>query len=399
MSMVMDYPVLQNAVRMRTAEHVSQGHPDKACDQFADAILDAALDAARATNAAASELDYPSRQRTAVEILAKDYLVVVSGEVRMGPRVISQVDVANIVRNKWAEIGYLDAEKVTVVNHLQVQSPELQSSSDRDGAGDQGIMVGFATNETRSGLPREYEAARDLCMKIQALAKNGVAPWIRADAKTQVTLDCDGRIDRVVIAVHHAPSVDGATDPAAIQKRIKAVLLEHAIEPILGADVAPDRVTVNGTGSFVIGGTIGDAGVVGRKIVVDAYGPHVPVGGGAYSGKDPSKVDRSAAYMARHIAKTAAMLRIRDAKSVTVHLAYCIGLRQPEMILAVTDSGVDISDWVAARFPDLSPRHICDTLGLWRVEPTSKWRYQDAAAFGHFGRDAFPWENLAQVSD
>ena len=164
-------------------------------------------------------------------------------------------------------------------------------------------------------------------------------------------------------------------------------------------EIASDRITVNGTGSFIVGGTIGDAGVVGRKIVVDAYGPHVAVGGGAYSGKDPTKVDRSAAYMARYIANTAARMRIRGANAVTVHLAYCIGLRQPEMVLAVTDASIDISDWVRARFPDLSPRAIAETLGLWRTSEESVWRFQDTAAFGHYGRDIFPWEQIAPVSD
>jgi S-adenosylmethionine synthetase len=384
---------------MRTAEHVSQGHPDKACDQFADSILDGVLDAARqigATNPA--DPNHATCQRTAIEMLAKDHLVFVSGEMRMGPDVVRHVRIDEIVRKKWAEIGYPDADKITVINHLQVQSPELQASSDNEGAGDQGIMVGHSTNETKSGLPREYEAARDLCMRIQELSRSGVASWIRADTKTQVTVNAGQEVERVVIAVQHAPEVDGKRDASAIQRHIKSVLTEHAIRPLFG-DIASDRVTVNGTGSFVIGGTIGDAGVVGRKIVVDAYGPHVPVGGGAYSGKDPTKVDRSAAYMARYIANTAARMGIRGAKSVTVHIAYCIGLQQPEMVLAVTEAGVDISDWVRARFPDLSPRAIAETLGLWRMSNKSAWRFQDTAAFGHYGREIFPWEKIAPVSD
>jgi S-adenosylmethionine synthetase len=287
---------------------------------------------------------------------------------------------------------------MTVVDHVQVQSPELQVSSDNDGAGDQGIMVGFATNETKSGLPKEYEAARDLCLRIEELRLSGSVPWIRADAKTQITIDANDGIDRVVIAVQHAPEVDGERETSAIQRRIKTVLTEQAIQPLFG-ELPADRITVNGTGSFVIGGPIGDAGVVGRKIVVVAYGPHIAVGGGAYSGKDPTKVDRSAAYMARYIANTAAQMRIRGARSVTVHIAYCIGLRQPDMVTAVTDAGVDISDWVRARFPDLAPRAIAETLGLWRMAPDVAWRFQDTAAFGHYGRDIFPWEKIAPVSD
>ena len=384
----------------RTSEHVSQGHPDKACDQFADAILDQILDSARINEkGAAKDLDQPNRQRAAIEILAKGFLVIVSGEIRMGPRVAQCVSVADIIKNKWSAIGYPSAEKVTVLNHLQVQSSELQANADREGAGDQGIMVGFATNETNCFMPREYEAARDLCLRIQQLAKEGTAPWLRADAKTQVTLNSEGRVERVIISVHHANEIDGATKADSITRRIKAVLMEHAIEPLLGKSVTADRVIVNGSGSFVVGGTVGDAGVVGRKIVIDAYGPHVPVGGGAYSGKDPSKVDRSAAYMARHIAKTATAMRIQRANSVTVHIAYGIGQQQPEMVTAVTDAGVDISDWVMSRFPDLAPAAIIDRLGLWRTGESSDWRYQDTAAYGHFGRNLFPWEQIADVSD
>jgi len=391
---------LLNNRRMRTAEHVSPGHPDKACDQFADSILDEILNVARSLRPAdRSHEDHPSMQRTAIEMLAKDHLVVISGEIRMSPNVMGKVDVSKVVRDQWRRIGYPDAEQITILDHLQVQSSELQVNADREGAGDQGIMVGFATNETASGLPLEYELARNLCIKIQDVKLQGIAPWICADAKSQVTLGPSGAVERVVVAVQHLPEIDGVREHRAIQKRIKAVLMEHVIEPVVGVEVNPDRVTVNGSGSFVVGGTIGDAGVVGRKIVVDAYGPSVPVGGGAYSGKDPTKVDRSAAYMARHIAKTAATMHIRDAKCVTVHIAYGIGLTQPEMIAAETDAGIDISDWVKARFPDLSPRAIADTLDLWNPGEEKGWRYRDTAAFGHYGRSQFPWERLAKVSD
>ena len=381
-----------------TAEHVSQGHPDKACDIFADSILDAILDASREINASDSrDLNHATRQRAAIEMLAKDYLVIVSGELRMGPDVASRVRIGNIIRKKWADIGYRHDDKVTVIDHVQVQSQELQVSSDNHGAGDQGIMVGFATNETKSGLPREYEAARDLCLRIQELGRLGITPWVRPDTKTQVTISAEGNVERVVIAVQHASELEGGKT-RDVQRHIKAALTEHAILPLFGA-LPSDRVTVNGTGSFAIGGTIGDAGVVGRKIVVDAYGPRVPVGGGAYSGKDPTKVDRSAAYMARYIANTAAQMRICGARSVMVHLAYCIGQHQPDMMTAVTDTGVDISDWVRTRFPDLAPRVIAEKFGLWRMDLQVSWRYQDTAAFGHYGRDIFPWEQIALVSD
>ncbi|MGE0741622.1 MAG: methionine adenosyltransferase domain-containing protein [Hyphomonadaceae bacterium] len=384
---------------MRTCEHVGQGHPDKACDQFADTILDAILDAARASGGKSnSDLNFASNQRTAIEMLAKDHWLVISGEVSMGPLVAAAIDVDALIRRKWRDIGYDDADKVTIVNHLRPQSPELTTNANTGGAGDQGIMVGFATNGTKSLMPREYELARDLCLSLEELRASGELPWLKCDTKTQVTLNAAGGVERVVIAAQHAAEVEGKTEPETIRAVMTAHLMERAVKPLMGA-LETSRLTVNGSGSFIKGGPIGDAGVVGRKIVVDAYGPTVPVGGGAYSGKDPTKVDRSAAYMCRYIAKTAASMRIKGATDVTVSLAYGIGLHQPEMVTAVTDEGVDISDWVKMRFPDLSPRAIADTLDLWRIKTGSAWRYQDTAAYGHYGRDMFPWEQIAQVSD
>jgi S-adenosylmethionine synthetase len=396
MTMMLKTALSGTSLTSRTSEHVSQGHPDKACDQIADKIGDAMLNAAREMGAGPESEDHPTAQRFAIEMLLKNRLAFVSGEVRMGRHIAQRVNVDAIVHEIWDEIGY--EGEVEVINRLQVQSPELQKSSDNDGAGDQGIMVGYATNETPSRMPTEYAYARDLCQKIQELRP--ALPWVRADAKTQVTIDEHKRVQRVVIAVQHArhiDGVDGEMQPDAMQRRIHEYMMEHAVRQVLGEHVKEDQVIVNGTGSFMIGGSIGDAGVVGRKIVVDAYGPHVPVGGGAYSGKDPTKVDRSAAYMARHIAKTAVEMQIRGANAVTVHIAYGIGRRQPEMVTAITETGVDISDWVRSRFPDLSPRAIAERLGLWRDAADVKWTYADTAAFGHYGRDMFPWEQIAKV--
>jgi len=376
-----------------TAEHVAPGHPDKACDQMADAIVDE-VKTGGARRGSTDPQDAPNRQRAAIEILAKDHLVVVSGEIRTGPEVTRALDIDAIVRGVWREIGYPGADNLTVINHVRKQSPELQVNADADGAGDQGIMVGYATDSTPTFMPPEYEAARMLCRKVQDLAKDGTAPWIGADAKTQVTLGPDGAAQRVVIAVQHAAEINGQSRPADVQAIIREMLLREAVLPVLGA-VPPSAVVINGSGSFVVGGTIGDAGVVGRKIVVDAYGPRVPVGGGAYSGKDATKVDRSAAYMARHIAKTAVALGVGDARAVTVHLAYAIGSRQPEMITAVTDAGKDVSEWVRSRFRDLSPAAIGEHLGLWRPQG---WSYRATAAYGHYGRPEFPWERIAEVS-
>jgi S-adenosylmethionine synthetase len=386
-------------MRKYTAEHVSQGHPDKFADQFADAVLDEAITLGHTHGNGSDENAAPS-QRAAFEVLVKDRVAMISGEARFGSMIRAEMNLGAIGRKVWADVGYADPDMITVLNHIQMQSPELQANSDRDGAGDQGIMVGYATRATRSMMPPEWELARDLCRNIVNLrAEHG---WIQADAKTQVTLDSEGRPSRVVIAVQHDESVvrrnGAAVDNDATCKEIKSRLMPLVVMPMFGADFDPDLVSVNGSGSFVIGGTIGDAGVVGRKIVVDAYGPRVPVGGGAYSGKDPTKVDRSAAYMARRIAKTAAHMGIRGANEVTVQIAYCIGKVAPEMVTAVTDTGVDISDWVMSRFPDLSPRGIIESLDLWRMSDRS-WRYQDTASFGHYGNDRYPWERIADVAD
>lgn len=382
-----------------TGEHVSQGHPDKFADQFADLVLDRAL--ALAAAAGEAKQGQPVQLRTALEVLAKDHLVMISGEARFSEAVRRKLDIGAICREAWTGAGYPNAEMVTAINHVQMQSPELSHSSDQDGAGDQGIMVGFATRETDTMMPAEYELARRLCRKLSDL--RGEHRWLQADAKTQVTLGPDGRPGRIIIAVQHDESVvvrgsDGKSDSARTCAEIKDRLMSLAVAPIFGDDFDPQLVTVNGSGSFLVGGTIGDAGVVGRKIVVDAYGPRVPVGGGAYSGKDPTKVDRSAAYMARHIAKTAAALGIRNAKSVTVQIAFGIGKTEPEMVSAITESGVDISDWVRSRFPDLSPRNIIDSLDLWRLR-NSGWTYHQTASFGHYGHEGYPWEQIARVSD
>ena len=379
----------------RTAEHVSQGHPDKFCDQCADAILDASLDAA---NEVAGDdeksLDHARHQRTAIEMLAKDRLVVVSGEVKMSPAVASRVDIGQIGRQVWHDVGYPDAAAVTVLNHLQRQSPDIARGIDAgakaagEGAGDQGIMVGYATDETPSMMPFEWDMAQRLCAGIQGLREKRVLPWLGADTKTQVTISANNEPVRIIIAAQHSDDVS----PECIREG----LMTHAVLPIIG-NVDPACVVINGTGKFVIGGTIGDAGVVGRKIVVDAYGPGVPVGGGAYSGKDPTKVDRSAAYMARHVAKTIVAKKVGDARTCTVSIAYGIGQTEPTMVTAVTNSGQDLGSWVRKYF-DLSPRAIIDRLGLLRSGSAGKtWTYRDAAAFGHYGRDRFPWERIADV--
>lgn len=397
----------------RTAEHVGRGHPDKFCDQLADAILDESL---RLCGTQTAHRDFI---RTAIECLVKDNSVLVSGETRWPSEIQAAMmcggkgsdgyplhDIQALARNVWNEVGYGDREHLAVTNNVRSQSIDIAEGGgtgvDAGGAGDQGIMVGYATDESPEMMPREWLLARNICMTMEDLWKNGTLPWLRSDCKSQVTLDSAGRITNVIIAAQHA-DVD--------LDEVRNGLFMNVLKPTLDEQVADGELTwvreegkpirfrygrvegaINGTGKFVTGGSIGDAGVVGRKIVVDAYGPRVPVGGGAYSGKDPSKVDRSAAYMARCIAKAAVTARVRDAHECTVALAYGIGQVQPEMIAATTDTGADISEWVKEKFKDLSPNYIIDYLSL--RKPTG-WCYRETAAYGHYGRAIFPWEQVA----
>jgi S-adenosylmethionine synthetase len=356
---------------MTTAEMVTDGHPDKFCDQVADAILDAALMQDPGTKAG-------------IECLAKDNLLIVSGEISTG----ASLNVEEIARCVWESVvGYGPGEDLTVISHIKLQSPDIAhgdqsngSGVDFGGAGDQGVMVGYATDDTPELLPLEYVLARSLCQALKTLRNTGEIPWLRADGKSQVTL-LGGKVKSVILAAHH--DVQVSTD------EVRTVLHSKVIEPVLGTRLTnSSRVVINGTGRFTIGGPRGDAGVVGRKIVVDAYGPRVPVGGGAYSGKDPSKVDRSAAYIARHMAK--AVVRSKMAKECTVVLAFGIGQKQPEMVRVITrPNAKDVEQWVVGHFKDLSPDAIIEYLGL---RNPKGWTYCSTAAFGHYGRESFPWE-------
>lgn len=368
----------------RTAEHVACGHPDKYCDKVADAILDEAM-------RLASSVEERRGCRTAIECLLKDRMLIISGEVNYPDSVKAKLDVAKIARRVWAEVGYDHADGLTVIEHLQQQSEDIAwgdgTGTDEGGAGDQGIMVGYATAETASLMPLEYELARSLAHTLHQLRTTNTIPWLKSDCKTQITLSASGGVTSVVVAAQHSDGVSNST--------IRSTLIEAAIEPTIkryGLGMpSSGRIVINGTGRFVVGGSIGDAGVVGRKIVVDAYGPRVPVGGGAYSGKDPSKVDRSAAYMARYIAKKVVKEKIGGATECLVSLAYAIGQHEPEMIAATTDKG-DLSELVSEEFAgQLSPRKIQDRLRLY--EPDG-WLYQETSAYGHYGWEQYPWEQV-----
>jgi len=370
-----------NKTIYRTAEHVSEGHPDKFCDQVSDRVLDEVIRIASIKDETLTSV------RTAIECLAKDNLLIISGEAAMADEVRAKLNVVNLAREVWRSIGYgTSDQELTVIDHIRTQSPDIavgdgKTGVDAGGAGDQGIMVGYATKETEEFMPQEWIHARDICLKLADLRKNGKVPWLRSDCKSQVTLDPSGVVTSVVIAAQHSDNVSDEE----IRETIQSLVIKEVIKEM------PKRVIINGTGRFVIGGPTGDAGVVGRKIVIDAYGPRIAVGGGAYSGKDPTKVDRSAAYMARHIAKTIVAEGVNNAKECTVTLAYAIGQLQPEMVTAITDSNDDLSKWVRDRFKDLSPGHIIERFGL--RKPIG-WSYLDTAAYGHYGRNIFPWEKV-----
>ena len=355
-----------------TAEMVTNGHPDKFCDQVADSILDHAI--AQDPNS-----------RVAIECLAKNGLLVVSGEMTSK----ALFNIQELSRNIWAELGYGVPEDLAVVKHIKRQSPDIADGCkdkgtgvNSGGAGDQGVMVGYATDETPEMLPLEYVCARKICRRLRELRESKELAWLKADGKSQVTVK-NGVVTSVVIAVHH----DSAVEVDEVRENLK----RRVIEPLFGS---VQRIVINGTGAFIVGGPFADAGVVGRKIVADAYGPRVPVGGGAYSGKDPSKVDRTAAYMARHIAKTIVAHRIGNARQCLVTLAYAIGQKQPEMVTAITDKGRVLTHWVKTHFPDLSPEVMIDYLGL---RHPKGWTYFETASLGHYGRNSFPWEKIAQI--
>lgn len=370
----------------RTCEQVRSGHPDKLCDQIADAILDELL--------AYLDCKGPDRAlfgRAGLEVLAKDEVIVLSGEARCDTELTDIIDLEMLIRNVVAGIGYDYSDRLSVVDLIGIQQPELQASSDRRGAGDQGIMVGYATRETPTFMPLEFVYATRICKALDDCMGKDAYAWLRPDGKAQVTLNPDLSIRKLVVGAQHSPEVRGKSDGPAIQRLIEEQLRDDFFPEVLGEAAHGAEIIVNGTGSFAIGGPKGDAGVVGRKIVCDAYGPRVAVGGGAFSGKDPTKVDRSAAYMARLIAREALLQETTTDVAVTVQVAYAIGQHQPEMITAITDGGQDLTSWVRDAYPDLSPSAIAEMLALWQPW-AGGWSYRSTAAYGHFGRAGFPWE-------
>jgi S-adenosylmethionine synthetase len=361
-----------------TSESVTEGHPDKVADQVSDAVLDAILAADPAG-------------RVACETMVTTGLCLLAGEITTA----GYVDLSSVARETIKQIGYDDAaygfdyQTCAVLTSIDEQSPDIAMGVDTGGAGDQGLMFGYACRETEQLMPLSITLAHALVRRMSACRREGILDFLRPDGKSQVTVEyVDGepaRIDAVVLSTQHHPD--------ATQKKIEEALREMVINKIIPAELldAKTKVFVNPTGKFVTGGPQGDAGLTGRKIIVDTYGGMAHHGGGAFSGKDPSKVDRSAAYMARHVAKNLVAAGLAD--EVEVQLAYAIGVAEPVSVMVNTNGTAKVpedrlSKLVTEHF-DLTPRAIVDYLQLKRPV------FQQTAAFGHFGRTepGFTWES------
>jgi len=358
-----------------TSESVTEGHPDKIADQISDAVLDAAL------------ADDPG-SRVACETLVTTGLVVVAGEITTR----TYIPVAQLVRSVVRDIGYdhstkgFDADTCGVMVTLDRQSPDIAMGVDIGGAGDQGLMFGYATRETPELMPAPIQYAHSLTRRLAEARKEGLLPWLRPDGKSQVTVEYDGdrvlRIDAVVVSTQHDEAVPNATLHAEIEKQvIRYALPEELLD-------GKTKFYINPTGRFVIGGPMGDCGLTGRKIIVDSYGGAGRHGGGAFSGKDPSKVDRSAAYMARYIAKNLVASGLVD--RCEVQLAYAIGVAEPVSIAVDSYGTGKVSDEAIVRAVrdvfSCTPKSMIETLDLRRPI------FRATSAYGHFGRSEFRWE-------
>jgi S-adenosylmethionine synthetase len=372
-----------NARHLFTSESVTEGHPDKIADQISDSILDALL-------------AKDPMSRVACETLVTTGLAIVAGEITTK----AVIDYQDVVRSTIKEVGYdrgkygYDAETCAVLSSIHSQSPDIAMGVDTGGAGDQGLMFGFACRETEELMPIPIMLAHKLVKGLSCLRRDGTLPYLRPDGKSQVTVEYEGtkpvRVDAVVVSSQHSPDVS--------QEQMRTDVIEKIVKPVIPAAMMDQdtKVYVNPTGRFVVGGPHGDAGVTGRKIIVDTYGGAAPHGGGAFSGKDPTKVDRSACYMARYIAKNVVAAGL--AERALVQLAYAIGVADPVSVMVRTEGTGripedQITELVRANFK-LTPRGIMEELQLRRPI------YAKTAAFGHFGRTEpeFTWERTDKAA-
>ncbi|MDW1946603.1 methionine adenosyltransferase [Vibrio sp. 780] len=368
------------AKHLFTSESVSEGHPDKIADQISDAVLDAIL-------------EQDPKARVACETYVKTGMVMVGGEITTS----AWVDIEELTRETVREIGYVhsdmgfDADSCAVLNTIGKQSPDINQGVDKadpkeQGAGDQGIMFGYACNETEVLMPAPITYSHRLVQKQAEVRKNGTLPWLRPDAKSQVTFQYDQGnivgIDAVVLSTQHCDSISTSD--------LREAVMEEIIKPVLPSEWINKETNffINPTGRFVIGGPMGDCGLTGRKIIVDTYGGAARHGGGAFSGKDPSKVDRSAAYAARYVAKNIVAAGMAD--RCEIQLSYAIGVADPTSIMVETFGTEkvphDIIIEAIRQFFDLRPYGLQEMLNL--LQPI----YKKTAAYGHFGREEFPWE-------
>lgn len=378
-----------------TSESVTEGHPDKICDQISDAVLDAIL--AKDENA-----------RVACECMATTGMVLVTGEISTN----CYVDIDKIARDTIREIGYdrakygFDCDTCAILTTIKDQSPDIAlgvnnsvehresgEKADLIGAGDQGLMFGYATDETPEYMPLPISLAHKMARRLTEVRKSGTLTYLRPDGKTQITVEYDGRkpirVDTVVVSTQHSEAVT--------TEQLRLDIKKYVIDPILEGGLADENTKyyINPTGRFEIGGPHGDSGLTGRKIIVDTYGGSCAHGGGAFSGKDPTKVDRSASYMLRYVAKNIVAAGL--AKECHIEVAYAIGVAKPVSLFVDTNGTGVLSDErlceIISKEFDLRPYTIIETLDL------RKPIYKKTAAYGHFGREEFPWERLDRVAD
>jgi len=348
-----------NNTRVYTVESVTSGHPDKICDQISDAILDECL-------------SQDPKSRVAIESFGGHNLLLIGGEITTN----ANVDFKKIAEDVYRRIGYQDDLKI--MTNITCQSPDIAQGVDNGGAGDQGIMYGYATNETKEFLPKGVVLVHKLTKGLEILRKNNQILWLKPDGKSQITMK-NGKIKSILISCQHNENVS--------QEEIRKTIIEKLIKPII-RDINNIEILVNPTGKFVMGGFSADTGLTGRKIMVDTYGGLIPHGGGCFSGKDPSKVDRSAAYMARFAAKNIVANNL--AKECLVSVSYAIGRVEPLMIEVIDEKGEDLSNIIKDKF-DFRPRAIIERLDLLRPI------YSRTASYGHFGKTDLPWEKIIEI--